>query len=55
MPFLETSAKDSLNVDQAFLTMTAEIKEKNMNKIGSGPQKAGGSTFGGGKAVVKQE
>ncbi|KAH1149213.1 hypothetical protein GYH30_043689 [Glycine max] len=28
IPFLETSAKDSINVEQAFLTMTAEIKKK---------------------------
>ena len=30
MPFLETSAKNSLNVDDAFVTMTKEIKEKNL-------------------------
>lgn len=28
IPFLETSAKDSVNVEQAFLTMAAEIKKK---------------------------
>nr|GLL23919.1 ras-related protein RABD1-like [Ipomoea trifida] len=28
IPFLETSAKDSINVEQAFLTMAAEIKKK---------------------------
>jgi hypothetical protein len=28
MPFLETSAKASLNVDEAFVTMTKEIKDK---------------------------
>jgi len=28
IPFLETSAKDSINVEQAFLTMAAEIKNK---------------------------
>lgn len=28
IPFLETSAKDSTNVEQAFLTMTAEIKSR---------------------------
>ncbi|PNX96050.1 ras-related protein RABD1-like [Trifolium pratense] len=33
IPFLETSAKDSINVEQAFLTMAAEIK----NKMGSQP------------------
>ncbi|KAL4590810.1 hypothetical protein LXL04_003753 [Taraxacum kok-saghyz] len=28
IPFLETSAKDSVNVEQAFLTMAVEIKKK---------------------------
>jgi len=32
IPFLETSAKNSTNVEQAFLTMAAEIR----NRIGSG-------------------
>jgi len=27
MPFIETSAKASLNVDEAFVTMTKEIKD----------------------------
>ncbi|CAN1236260.1 Ras-related protein RABD1 [Linum grandiflorum] len=32
IPFLETSAKDSINVEQAFLTMAAEIKKKMGNQ-----------------------
>ncbi|XP_058214904.1 ras-related protein RABD1 isoform X1 [Rhododendron vialii] len=32
IPFLETSAKDSINVEQAFLTMAAEIKRKMGNQ-----------------------
>ncbi|XP_076956079.1 ras-related protein RABD1 isoform X2 [Bidens hawaiensis] len=32
IPFLETSAKDSVNVEQAFLTMAAEIKKKMGNQ-----------------------
>ena len=28
IPFLETSAKDSSNVEQAFLTMAKQIKDK---------------------------
>ncbi|KAJ7554214.1 hypothetical protein O6H91_06G131500 [Diphasiastrum complanatum] len=28
IPFLETSAKDAINVEQAFMTMTAEIKNR---------------------------
>lgn len=31
IPFLETSAKNSTNVEQAFLTMARQIKEKNKN------------------------
>jgi len=32
MPFLETSARNSLNVDEAFVTMTKEIKDKNLTQ-----------------------
>ncbi|KAK7853219.1 ras-related protein rabd1 [Quercus suber] len=32
IPFLETSAKDSINVEQAFLTMAGEIKKKMGNQ-----------------------
>lgn len=28
IPFLETSAKNALNVEQAFMTMAAEIKNR---------------------------
>ncbi|KAF5176588.1 Ras-related protein, partial [Thalictrum thalictroides] len=34
IPFLETSAKDSINIEQAFLTMGGEIK-KRMGNLGS--------------------
>ena len=36
MPFLETSAKQTLNVEEAFLTMTKEIKTKHSNLRGVG-------------------
>ncbi|CAN1345489.1 Ras-related protein RABD1 [Linum perenne] len=36
IPFLETSAKDSINVEQAFLTMAAEIKKKMGNQHTAG-------------------
>ena len=36
MPFLETSAKASVNVEEAFVTMTKEIKDKTMNMGGKG-------------------
>ena len=32
MPFLETSARNSQNVDEAFVTMTKEIKDKNLTQ-----------------------
>ncbi|CAH9082223.1 unnamed protein product [Cuscuta europaea] len=36
IPFLETSAKDSINVEEAFLTMAGEIKKKMGNQpVGS--------------------
>ncbi|CAA6660218.1 unnamed protein product [Spirodela intermedia] len=35
IPFLETSAKDSINVEQAFLTMSAEIKKRMGSQPGS--------------------
>ncbi|KAI3715644.1 hypothetical protein L6452_22630 [Arctium lappa] len=40
IPFLETSAKDSVNVEQAFLTMAAEIKKK-MGNQPTGDKKSG--------------
>jgi Ras-related protein Rab-1A len=39
IPFLETSAKNSTNVEQAFMTMATEIKSR-MSTVPS----AGGST-----------
>lgn len=36
IPFLETSAKNSTNVEQAFMTMAAEIKSR-MSSVQSGP------------------
>lgn len=54
MPFLETSAKQSVNVEEAFVTMTKEIKEKNL-KQGSKPSLSTASTasFGQGKTVER--
>jgi len=40
--FLETSAKSAQNVEEAFLTMTKQIKER-VSKGHDGPQKQGGS------------
>ena len=53
MPFLETSAKATHNVDMAFDTMTKEIKEKMMSKPGAGGARntPGGPAFGQGRAM----
>ncbi|OVA08081.1 Small GTPase superfamily [Macleaya cordata] len=40
IPFLETSAKDSINVEQAFLTMAAEIKKRMGNQPSSNKKAA---------------
>ncbi|KAK4394504.1 Ras-related protein RABD1 [Sesamum angolense] len=37
IPFLETSAKDAINVDQAFLTMAGEIKKRTGNQPADKP------------------
>jgi len=52
IPFLETSAKNNTNVEQAFLTMASEIKNK--MGPGSGPSPAGNTgkvDIGPGKKV----
>jgi len=46
--FLETSAKDSRNVESAFTTMTKEIKAR----VAHTPAKGGGTTPGGNKNNV---
>ena len=40
IPFLETSAKNATNVEQAFMTMAAEIKKVQGNE--PGPSSSGG-------------
>lgn len=52
MPFLETSAKATQRVDEAFDTMTKEIKEKMMSKPGGARGGTpGGPAFGQGKQL----
>ena len=36
IPFLETSAKNSINVEQSFITMSKEIKKNIQNKAVTG-------------------
>ncbi|XP_021732771.1 GTP-binding protein YPTM2-like [Chenopodium quinoa] len=42
IPFLETSAKDATNVEQAFLTMTTDIKNRMATQPGAGADKPSG-------------
>ena len=51
MPFLETSAKATTNVEEAFVTMTKEIMTKTAKAPGSTKNTPGGQTFTGGKPV----
>jgi len=40
IPFLETSAKDASNVEQAFLTMAGEVKRRMASQLTEGNRKA---------------
>jgi hypothetical protein len=52
MPFLETSAKATTNVEEAFITMTKEIMVKNLSKApGSTKNSAGSQQFGTGRSL----
>lgn len=52
MPFLETSAKETQNVDMAFDTMTKEIKDKTASKPGqTGGRPGNAPAFGQGKQL----
>ncbi|KVH88523.1 Ran GTPase [Cynara cardunculus var. scolymus] len=53
IPFLETSAKDSVNVEQAFLTMAAEIKKK-MGNQPTGDKKSGNTVQIKGKPIEQK-
>lgn len=46
IPFLETSAKDSTNVEQAFLTMAKQIKDRTSAASAAGPGAGAGSNKG---------
>merc|ERR1711972_932967 len=48
--FMETSAKNAHNVEQAFQTMAGQIKERVATQQSAGP-KAGGTTLGAGAPV----
>ena len=50
MPFIETSAKQSLGVEEAFVTMTKEIKEK----MGPSLAAKGQKSLSAGKALPSE-
>ena len=55
MPFLETSAKNATNVEQAFMTMAAEIKKRMAaqpiaSRPGATVQPGAGTSVGGAKS-----
>lgn len=55
IPFLETSAKNATNVEQAFMTMSAEIKKRiqsNPDPHRSGPRT---TTLGGGEKIAQKK
>jgi len=52
IPFLETSARDSTNVEQMFLTMARQIQERNTHHSGDSGSKAGVS---GGTNLHREE
>ena len=54
MPFLETSAKETQNVDMAFDTMTKEIKDKTAAKPGGGRVGGNAPAFGQGKQLKNE-
>lgn len=55
IPFLETSAKNSSNVEQAFLTMAAEIKNRMGPAPGAGGAAAGSCTINPSSTPVKPQ
>lgn len=57
IPFIETSAKASTNVEKAFLTMAAEIKNKQASRLAQQGSSTSASTVkvGGGTSVSKAD
>lgn len=54
IPFLETSAKDSKNVEQAFMTMAAEIKARLATQYAQSPIQGTTVNVGDGKTMRAQ-
>ncbi|CAO3637802.1 unnamed protein product [Cunninghamella blakesleeana] len=55
IPFLETSAKDSTNVEQAFLTMAKQIKDKMGSTIQQQQQQKSTVRVGQGAAIEQKQ
>ena len=51
MPFLETSARNSQNVDEAFVTTTKEIKDKNLTQKLTANKNAASQSLGQARAI----
>lgn len=51
IPFLETSAKDANNVEQAFMTMAGEIKNRLASQPAQGNRPGGNIKVGAGSAI----
>jgi len=52
IPFLETSAKSSINVESSFLTMSKEIKRNIQNKASTTGTGAGDKKFRPGTGIL---
>lgn len=55
IPFLETSAKNSTNVEQAFLTMAKQIKDKMGSTIQQQQQQKSTVRVGQGAAIEQKQ
>lgn len=55
IPFLETSAKDSNNVEQAFMTMAAEIKNRLASQPAQGARAGGNINVGAGSSISQNK
>lgn len=52
--FLETSAKDAVNVEKAFTTLSNEIKSKVQSKPGNASRSTSGASSGGTTTLTKE-
>jgi hypothetical protein len=55
IPFLETSAKDSSNVEQAFMTMASEIKTRLASQPSHGARPGGNINVGAGSSIPQNK